>query len=70
MRTVSVDVTTLAIMALSKVDREQFFAEPHVAALSVSAEQNRGPLTVPVWYQYSPAVSRGCSPAPVPANTG
>ncbi|WP_185292965.1 pyridoxamine 5'-phosphate oxidase family protein [Mycolicibacterium litorale] len=41
-------------MALSKVDREQFFAEPHVAALSVSAEQNRGPLTVPVWYQYSP----------------
>ncbi|MFS0898772.1 pyridoxamine 5'-phosphate oxidase family protein [Mycolicibacterium litorale] len=40
-------------MALSKVDREQFFAEPHVAALSVSAGQNRGPLTVPVWYQYS-----------------
>lgn len=53
-------VITLANMALSKNDREQFLAEPHVAALSVSAGPDRGPLTVPVWYQYSPAVSRGC----------
>lgn len=45
----------LASMALSKDDREQFLAEPHVAALSVSAGPDRGPLTVPVWYQYAPA---------------
>ncbi|MGI9005288.1 MAG: pyridoxamine 5'-phosphate oxidase family protein [Streptosporangiaceae bacterium] len=31
-----------------------FLAEPHIAALSVSAGQGRGPLTVPVWYQYTP----------------
>ncbi|MGE2721291.1 pyridoxamine 5'-phosphate oxidase family protein [Mycolicibacterium celeriflavum] len=41
-------------MALSKDEREQFLAEPLVAALSVSAGDKRGPLTVPVWYQYSP----------------
>jgi hypothetical protein len=34
--------------------REQFLAEPHVAALSVSAGEDRGPLTVPIWYQYQP----------------
>ena len=41
-------------MALSKEEREQFLSEPHIAALSVSAGDGRGPLTVPVWYQYSP----------------
>ena len=41
-------------MALSKEDREQFLAEPHIAALSVSAGDKRGPLTVPIWYQYTP----------------
>ncbi|MGB3480902.1 MAG: pyridoxamine 5'-phosphate oxidase family protein [Mycobacterium sp.] len=41
-------------MALSKDEREQFLAEPHIAALSVFAGDNRGPLTVPIWYQYSP----------------
>src|ERR1041384_5834849 len=41
-------------MALSREDREQFLAEPHIAALSVHAGENRGPLTVPIWYQYSP----------------
>lgn len=35
-------------------DRELFLAEPHVAALSVAAAPDRGPLTVPVWYQYEP----------------
>jgi hypothetical protein len=40
-------------MALSKEEREQFLAEPHIAALSVSAGDKRGPLTVPIWYQYS-----------------
>ena len=41
-------------MALSREERELFLAEPHVAALSVSAGKDRGPLTVPVWYQYTP----------------
>jgi hypothetical protein len=39
---------------LSVRDRESFLAEPHIAALSVSAGQDRGPFTVPIWYQYAP----------------
>lgn len=41
-------------MALPKDEREQFLAEPHIAALSVAAGPDRGPLTVPIWYQYQP----------------
>jgi nitroimidazol reductase NimA-like FMN-containing flavoprotein (pyridoxamine 5'-phosphate oxidase superfamily) len=41
-------------MPLSVDEREQFLAEPRVAALSVAAGADRGPLTVPVWYQYAP----------------
>ena len=41
-------------MALSVEEREEFLAEPHIAALSVYAGDTRGPLTVPIWYQYSP----------------
>ncbi|MGE0219976.1 pyridoxamine 5'-phosphate oxidase family protein [Mycolicibacterium sp.] len=41
-------------MALSKEEREQFLSEPHIAALSVNAGENRGPLTLPIWYQYTP----------------
>jgi nitroimidazol reductase NimA-like FMN-containing flavoprotein (pyridoxamine 5'-phosphate oxidase superfamily) len=40
-------------MPLSKSEREQFLAQPHIAALSVSAGDERGPLTVPIWYQYA-----------------
>ena len=39
---------------LSVRERELFLAEPHIAALSVSAGQDRGPLTIPIWYQYEP----------------
>jgi hypothetical protein len=39
---------------LSVRDRELFLAEPHIAALSVSAGSDRGPVTVPMWYQYEP----------------
>ncbi|MFI8300132.1 pyridoxamine 5'-phosphate oxidase family protein [Streptomyces nigra] len=42
-------------MALTREEREQFLAEPHVAALAVDAGGGRGPLTVPIWYQYAPA---------------
>ncbi|MFI1651357.1 pyridoxamine 5'-phosphate oxidase family protein [Streptomyces avidinii] len=43
-------------MALSRTEREQFLAEPHVAALAVNAgaEGDRAPLAVPIWYQYAP----------------
>lgn len=41
-------------MALSTDEREQFLAEPLIAALSVAAGPDRGPLTVPIWYQYRP----------------
>jgi hypothetical protein len=41
-------------MALSVLERDQFLAEPRIAALSVSAGPDRGPLTVPIWYQYTP----------------
>lgn len=41
-------------MPLSKDEREEFFSQPHIAALSVNAGDGRGPLTVPIWYQYSP----------------
>ncbi|WKG02630.1 pyridoxamine 5'-phosphate oxidase family protein [Mycolicibacterium sp. HK-90] len=41
-------------MALSKEEREQFLAEPHIAAMSVYAGDKRGPLTLPIWYQYTP----------------
>ncbi|MEV6654569.1 pyridoxamine 5'-phosphate oxidase family protein [Streptomyces sp. NPDC051219] len=42
-------------MALTREEREQFLAEPHIAALAVDAgEEGRAPLTVPIWYQYAP----------------
>lgn len=42
-------------MALSREEREQFLAEPHVAALAVdAAQEGRAPLTVPIWYVYEP----------------
>jgi nitroimidazol reductase NimA-like FMN-containing flavoprotein (pyridoxamine 5'-phosphate oxidase superfamily) len=40
--------------SLSAGDRESFLAEPHVAALAVSAGPDRAPLTLPMWYQYEP----------------
>ena len=45
---------SVADNSLSVRDRESFLAEPHIAALSVPAGQDRGPFTVPVWYQYTP----------------
>jgi general stress protein 26 len=41
-------------MALSIAEREQFLAEPNIGALSISAGPDRGPLTLPIWYQYTP----------------
>ncbi|MFD3538455.1 pyridoxamine 5'-phosphate oxidase family protein [Streptomyces sp. NPDC058662] len=43
-------------MALDRTEREQFLAEPHVAAIAISsgADGERAPLTLPIWYQYAP----------------
>ncbi|WP_040792605.1 pyridoxamine 5'-phosphate oxidase family protein [Nocardia paucivorans] len=41
-------------MPLTIDEREQFLAEPHIAALSVEAGPDRGPLTLPIWYRYTP----------------
>lgn len=41
-------------MPLTPEERQSFLAEPHIGALSVSAGSERGPLTVPIWYQYRP----------------
>jgi hypothetical protein len=41
-------------MALPVEERERFLAEPHIGALSVVEVPDRAPLTVPIWYQYSP----------------
>lgn len=47
-------VSTVGSMRLSIEERQHFLAEPHVAALSVAAGPDRGPLTVPIWYHYLP----------------
>ena len=41
---------------MSKNDREAFLAGLHVGVLSVAraADEGRGPLTVPIWYDYEP----------------
>jgi uncharacterized protein len=39
---------------LTPAEREQFLAAPHIAVLSVAADDGRPPLTVPVWYAYRP----------------
>jgi hypothetical protein len=41
-------------MPLPEHERQEFLAEPHVAALSVAAGPDRAPLVVPIWYQYEP----------------
>jgi hypothetical protein len=41
-------------MALTREEREEFLAEPHIGALSVVEGPGRAPLTVPIWYQYRP----------------
>ena len=40
-------------MNMSKAEREAFLAGLHVGVVSV-AEPGKGPLTVPIWYDYVP----------------
>jgi hypothetical protein len=39
---------------MTREQREQFLAQPHVGVLSVAAEPGRAPLTTPIWYRYEP----------------
>ena len=41
-------------MPLTTADREAFLAQPHIGALSVAGGPDRAPLTLPIWYQYTP----------------
>lgn len=40
-------------LAMSKEEREAFLAATRVGIVSI-ADEGRGPVTVPVWYQYEP----------------
>ena len=40
-------------LTMTKDEREKFLMDTHIGVLSI-AEGERGPLTVPVWYQYEP----------------
>lgn len=41
-------------LAMTATEREAFLADLHVAVLSVTEEDGRAPLSVPVWYVYEP----------------
>jgi hypothetical protein len=41
-------------MGIPITDRQELLSQPLIAALSVSREDGRGPLTVPIWYDYTP----------------
>lgn len=38
---------------MTNTERERFLADVHVGIISI-AEEGRGPLTVPIWYGYTP----------------
>ncbi|MFI0452346.1 pyridoxamine 5'-phosphate oxidase family protein [Actinomadura sp. 6N118] len=41
-------------LAMTAAERERFLADLHVGILSVTAEEGRAPLAMPVWYLYEP----------------
>jgi len=43
----------MATTTMTKSEREAFLAETRIGVISV-AEPDRGPLTVPVWFDYQP----------------
>lgn len=40
-------------LTMSPDEREAFLADVHVGVISIASDP-RGPLTVPIWYQYEP----------------
>jgi len=53
---VPVDSVRLGIMslAMTPAEREAFLADVHVAVVTVADDDGRGPLAVPLWYDYQP----------------
>ena len=45
-------------LKMTKEEREAFLADLHVGVISI-ARDGRGPLTVPIWYDYEPGVKSG-----------
>ncbi|GAA1679583.1 pyridoxamine 5'-phosphate oxidase family protein [Fodinicola feengrottensis] len=43
----------MSITSLTVTEREQFLAEPYVGVLGVE-RPGRAPLTIPIWYDYTP----------------
>ena len=43
----------MSTLAMSRAKREEFLAATHVGVVSI-LDGARGPLTVPVWYRYTP----------------
>jgi uncharacterized protein len=39
---------------MTEQERQEFLAEPHVGVISVASDDDRPPLTVPLWYGYQP----------------
>jgi uncharacterized protein len=39
---------------MTEQERQEFLAEPHIGVVSVASDDDRPPLTVPVWYGYQP----------------
>jgi nitroimidazol reductase NimA-like FMN-containing flavoprotein (pyridoxamine 5'-phosphate oxidase superfamily) len=41
-------------LTMSPKEREAFLADVHVGVISIARAGRKGPLTVPIWYDYSP----------------
>jgi len=41
-------------LAMTPAEREAFLAEVRVAVVTVADEEGRGPLAIPLWYDYQP----------------
>ena len=41
-------------LAMTTAEREEFLAEVHVATVTVADDDGRGPLALPLWYDYRP----------------
>jgi nitroimidazol reductase NimA-like FMN-containing flavoprotein (pyridoxamine 5'-phosphate oxidase superfamily) len=41
-------------LAMTTAEREAFLAEAHVAVVTVADDDGRGPLAIPLWYDYRP----------------
>jgi nitroimidazol reductase NimA-like FMN-containing flavoprotein (pyridoxamine 5'-phosphate oxidase superfamily) len=41
-------------LAMTPAEREAFLAEVHVAVVTVADDDGRGPLAIPLWYDYRP----------------